>query len=636
MKTLIKSTTESLRKSFIGAIGGNKKYTETQEGSKTDGDKTIIKKTSNFELLSRLTIEYLLPQKKNLAIVVALMLVVAGTTSLHAWLVKPALDKVFVEKNLSALIYIPIFVVLVTIVKAFATYFQLLMMNIFSLEVANRMRAKIYAHFIKSDLINIHQKSSGEMVAIIMNEVAAVNNLISMLLSGFIKQFFTIFGLVAVMFSQSVEFSLIAFIGFPLAVYPIYKIGKKLRNLSFHNQEVAQKFASQMSDSLQYAKLVKSYHCEDLEISRMHRIIEEIAKMGKKILRISLISSPFVEALAGIGVALVIWYGGSKVISGETTPGAFFSFFVAMMMAYRPIKSVSGMNSSVQMGLAATDRFYQMLAVKPKIVDNVDAINISNVRGDIKITNLNFSYNAGQPVINNFNLDIKAGMKVALVGHSGGGKSTIMQLLLRLYQSESGSITIDNHKIEDITISSLRGSMAVVNQEVMLFDDNIIENIRYGNVNATEEQVIEAAKIAEADEFIQKLPQKYYSKVGQNGILLSGGQRQRIAIARAVIKNASILLLDEATSSLDPISERLIKEALENLSKNKTAIIIAHRLSTVMNADLIAVINNGTVAEQGTHKELMSRNGLYAQLYSKQFAIDSEVETDSQNKTVLT
>jgi subfamily B ATP-binding cassette protein MsbA len=583
-----------------------------------------INYNSTKYLVNRITREYVIPHWKILSISVVLMLVIAGTTSFHAWLIKPALDSVFVEKDYHALIYIPIIVLIVTFVKGFATYFQLLTMNYLSLRITSEMRIRLYRHFITSDISKLHSKSSGDMIASIIGEIGAVVSLISISLNGFVKQLFTIVALVVVMFNQSLELSLVAFIGFPLAFYPIYKLGRKLRNLSFKNQEMAGKFNSQMSDTLQYSKLVKAYHCEEFEVKRMSIIIDSIYKMGKKLSRISLISSPFVESLAGFGVAAVIWYGGHQVISGATTPGAFFSFFTAMMMAYRPLKAVSGMNSSVQMGLASASRLYALLDEKPKIFDKPNAIELKEVKGDVEFENVQFSYDENKITLDNLSFKVKAGQSVALVGHSGGGKSTIMSMILRFYDPNLGSIKLDGHNISDLTLKSLRSSMSVVNQEVMLFDDTILENIRYGKVDATEEQILKAAKMAEADEFIQELPEKYHSRVGQNGIRLSGGQRQRIAIARAILYDAPILLLDEATSSLDPISERLIKDALNSLMKNRTSIIIAHRLSTIIHCDKIIVIANGRVIEEGSHKELLEKNGAYSNLYLKQFEINQD------------
>ena len=583
-----------------------------------------INHANTLYLVKRITREYIFPHYKTFLISIVLMLVIAGTTALHAYLVKPALDAVFVEKRQGALIIIPLIVLLVTVIKGFATYFQLLTMNILTLRITCDMRIKMYAHFVKSDIAKLHNRSSGDMMAAIMNEISSIVGMISTAINGFVKQLFTLGALVCVMFYQNFELSLIAFIGFPLAAYPIYKLGKKLRNLSFSNQLMAGKFATQMSDTLQYSKLVKSYNCEDFEIRRMTLITDSIFKMGKKMSRISLIASPFVESLAGVGVAAVIWYGGQKVLSGETTTGAFFSFFAAMMMAYRPLKSVSGMNSGVQMGLAAATRFYQLLDEKQEIIDKPNAVELNNVKGEIKFENVSFNYVEDKKTLESIDIEIPAGKTVALVGHSGGGKSTIMSMILRFYDPQSGAIKIDGHDIRDVTLHSLRGSMSVVNQEVMLFDDTIIENIRYGKEAATEEEIVKAAQLAEADEFIKALPNGYHTKIGQNGIRLSGGQRQRIAIARAILYNAPILLLDEATSSLDPVSERLIKDALNTLMKNRTTLVIAHRLSTVIHAHKIFVVSHGKIIESGTHKELLERSGAYANLYSKQFEIEMD------------
>jgi len=575
-------------------------------------------------LVKRITREYIISHWKTFAISIGLMLLIAGTTSFHAWLIKPALDSVFVQKNTNALIYIPLLVLGVTVIKGFATYYQLLTMNLLTMRITSQMRIRLYSHFIKSDIDKLHSKSSGDMTSSIINEITSVVGLISTSMNGFVKQFFTLFALIIVMFNQSVELSLVAFIGFPLAAYPIYRIGKRLRNLSYKNQEIASKFNSQMSDTLQYSKLVKAYHCEDFEVRRMGMIIDSAFQMAKKISRISLISSPFVESLAGIGVAAVIWYGGHQVITGQTTPGAFFSFFAAMMMAYKPLKSVSSMNSGVQMGLAAATRLYTLLDEKPTIIDKPNAVNLENVKGDIEFSEVKFSYVEGKDALKSVSFKIPSGKTVALVGHSGGGKSTIMNLILRFYDPQGGEVKLDGYDIRNLTVKSLRSSMSVVNQEVMLFDDTVLENIRYGKEDATEEQIIRAAKLAEADEFISELPERYHSKVGQNGIRLSGGQRQRIAIARAILYDAPILLLDEATSALDPISEKLIKDALAKLMKNRTSLVIAHRLSTVIHCDKIIVISNGQIAEEGKHQELLDKNGLYANLYLKQFEISKD------------
>ena len=576
---------------------------------------------NNFYLTKRLFWDYVFPYKFKFAVSILLMFVVAGTTAAHAYLVKPALDEVFVKKNTAVLVLIPVIIMIITVIKAMASYFQMLLMNYINIYITADLRNELYSHYIYSDISDLNRSSSGDMIARIMMDIGRITGGISTAVNGFFKQLVTLIALIAVMFYQSLELALIAFIGFPLAIYPVYMIGKKLRHLSFGDQAMAQKFLSQMDDSLQYGKLVKSYNCEAFEANRMKKIIDGMVKLGKKISRLSLISSPFVEMLGGIGIAAVIWYGGFQVLNGTTTPGAFFSFFTAMMMAYKPLKSVSGMNSGIQLGLGATERYFKTLDKKPKIKDKPNVKIIKNVKGDIKFSNVHFNYIKDKTALNGINLNIDSGQVVALVGPSGGGKSTIMSMILRFYDPKSGKITLDNHDLTDLTIDSLRQSMSVVNQEVMMFDDTIIENIRYGKENATEEQIIKAAKLAEADEFIKDLPDKYHTQIGQNGIMLSGGQRQRIAIARAILYDSPILLLDEATSALDPISEHLIKNALNKLMKGKTTIVIAHRLSTVMHANKICVVMDGKIIEEGTHKELIKKKGEYANLYNKQFEL---------------
>ena len=577
--------------------------------------------SDNLYLLKRLFKNYISPYKLKFFISILLMFVVAGTTAYHAYLVRPALDEVFVKQNTSMLIVIPVIIMLVTMIKAGASYFQMLLMNYVTLYISADLRKKLYKHFIYADISDLNKTSSGDKISKIIIDLTRITEAINVAVSGLFKQLVTLIALIGVMFYQSIELSLITFVAFPVAFYPIYKIGKKLKKLSFKDQDMVQNFTSQMSDSLQYSKLVKSYNCEEFETSRMSNIIDNIVKLGKKIHRLSLLSSPFVEMLGGIAIAAVIWYGGFQVLNGETTPGAFFSFFTAMMMAYKPFKSVSGMNATIQMGLGAAERYFKTIDKHPKIIDKANALELTNPKGNIKFNNVKFNYVKNKAALDGINLDIENGKVIALVGPSGGGKSTIMSMILRFYDANSGSITIDNHDIRDLTIDSLRKSMSVVNQEVMLFDDTIMENIRYGKQDATEEQIIAAAKMAEADEFIQDLPQKYDTNIGENGIIISGGQRQRIAIARAILYNAPILLLDEATSALDPISENLVKNALTKLMAGKTTIVIAHRLSTIMHADKICVIMNGKIVESGTHQELLDKNGKYKKLYDKQFEL---------------
>ena len=387
------------------------------------------------------------------------------------------------------------------------------------------------------------------------------------------------------------------------------------------NQGVMERFTAQMDDTLKASKLVKAYNAEQYEVKRMEGIIGNLYALARKINRVSLIASPFTEAISAIGIAGVVWYGGTQVHAGNATPGDFFAFFTAMAMAYKPLKALAKVNTTLQLGLAGAKRVFMMMDNKPKIMNKPNAIKLENVKGDIKFQNIHFSYIKDRAALHNMNLQIDAGKKIALVGQSGGGKSTIMSMLLRFYDPEQGSITLDGHDLKDIDIHSLRDSTAYVGQEIQLFDDTITENIRYCKVEATDAEVIEAAKLANAHEFITESENGYETVIGQNGLRLSGGQRQRLSIARAILKNSPILLLDEATSALDPVSEKLIEQALVKLMKNRTTVIIAHRLSTVINADKICVITKGKLVEEGTHKQLIAKKGVYEDFYKKQFEL---------------
>ena len=581
--------------------------------------KNLQKYKSNFYLIKRLFKNYVIPYKFNIFISIILMLLVAISTAFNAYLVKPALDDIFIKKNVKLLIIIPCITIIISIVKAISDYLGTLLMTNTTINIEFDLKKELYNKYIYSDISNLNQSSSGKMISKITMETEAIANVVSIFIRGLFKELISLIALIGVMIYQSVELAIIALVVFPLGIYPIYSLGRKIKHLSFSNQDNLDQSVSQMSDSLQYGKLVKSYNCEAFEVKRMSLIIDKIAKLRKKINKLSLASSPIMEMIGTISIALIIWYGGSKVLEGHTTPGAFFSFFTAMLIAYKPFKSTLRMNSSIQFGLGALERYCKIIDTKPKIIDKIDAIDIKNPQGDIEFKNVYFSYIKNKTVLQNINFKLEPNKVLALVGPSGGGKTTIVNMILRLYDPDSGEVILDKNNIKDISLNSLRKSISVVNQEVMLFNDNIIENIRYGKEDATEEEIIKAAKMAEADEFIQKLPEKYYSQIGQNGIMLSGGQRQRIAIARAILYNSPILLLDEATSSLDPISENLIKKAFKKLTKDKTTIVIAHKLSTIMHADKICVVMEGKIVEEGTHNELIKKGEIYKNLYNKQF-----------------
>jgi subfamily B ATP-binding cassette protein MsbA len=568
--------------------------------------------------------EIILPEWPKITITIILMIIIALANSGQAYLIKPAVDSTLFQKTdvsspFHDLYWLPILIIVATVIKGVATYLQSVMSTNINTRMINVVRTRLYEKFIKADLITFNKKSSGEMLSNMVNDISTMMIAINLVLSGVFKNFLTVIFLVGVMFHMNPTLSLVSLVGVPFAILPIYYVYKKLTKYMPSNQKMLEGYMVQIEDTLRSVRVVKAYNAEDYEISRLRKTLNEMYALSRKIARTTNIPSPLNETLIGVGIASVLAYGGALVASGESTPGAFFGFFAAMMMAYRPMKSVGNINTQMHMALICGARVFAIIDEKPKLIDKPNALELKNVNGSIKFNNVSFEYNEGKNVLNNINLQLDAGKTYALVGSSGGGKSTIMNLILRFYDPTSGTISLDGHDLKDLQIKSIRESVSYVGQEVQLFDDTIRENIRYGKMDASEEEIIEAAKKAEAHEFITKAENGYNSRVGQNGLKLSGGQRQRISIARAILRNSPILLLDEATSALDPISEKLIQSALTKLMKGRTTLVIAHRLSTVIDADKIFVVADGKIIESGSHAELISQNGEYANLYLKQF-----------------
>ncbi len=581
-------------------------------------------KMTRLSMIKRMVVEIILPYWFKILFSIGLMLVIASTNSFQALLIQPAVDQTLFnvgDRSGNYLYQIPILILVVTMSKGIASYYQMVLGSSIVNQMTNDLRLKLYKKYIDSDMEFYNNSSSAVMMSSMYNDVQGMMSGINLLISGVFKNLFSVVFLFAVMLYQNTTLTLISLIGLPLAIYPIYAVYRRVDKYMNITQQQLGNFTVLMDDSLRGVKVVKSYNAEEYEIGRMKKTLNELFQNMWKISRISNIPGPLNETLIGVGVAAVLFYGGSSVIDGNTTPGSFFSFFTALMMAYKPMKAVGGLNMQLQMCLICARRVFTQLDKKPKIVDKPDAIELDAITGNIKFNEVNFSYTAdkARSALNGVNINIEAGKTYALVGHSGGGKSTIMNLLLRFYDADSGAITVDGYDIKDIKLKSLRGQISYVGQDVQLFDDTILENIKYSKRDATEEDVVEAAKLAEAHEFIEKSPAGYQTHMGQNGQRFSGGQRQRISIARAILRNTPILLLDEATSSLDPVSEKLIQKAITKLMQGRTTLVIAHRLSTVINADKIFVLNHGKVVESGNHQELLALNGEYAMLYSKQF-----------------
>lgn len=577
-------------------------------------------KDKTLYLLKRLVGEQLCRYTGTLLKAVGCMLLVAAATAANAWMIQPMLDEIFIRKEADMLTPIALAVIGLAMIKGFATYGQSVMMKSVGQRIVMDLQVRLYSHLLYADIAMFNATASGKLLSRFSNDIYMIRKNVTSVITGLAREFVTLIGLVCVMFYQSVELSLIAIVVMPLAFYPMRKLGKRMRKVSRKTQEDLAHYISHLDDSFQGIRIVKSHANEQGEIRRAGNIMDNIFGLLMKAIRIESASAPIMETLGGLAIASVIWYGGYQVIQGTTTPGAFSSFIAAVLMAYRPLKGLTGVNTSLQEGLAAVSRIYEVLDAQPKITDAPNAKPLQIDRGKIEFENVHFTYEEGKTTaLADLTFTVEAGQRVALVGTSGAGKSTIINMILRFYDPESGSIRVDGQDIREVTQASLRHAVAMVNQEATLFDDTIKANIAYGMPEATEEQIIEAAYAAAAHDFILELPQGYDTMIGQNGVRLSGGQRQRIAIARAMLKNAPILLLDEATSALDTISEQQIQQALDRLMQGRTTIVIAHRLSTIEHADCIFVVKEGRIAEAGTHTELLRKNGDYAKLYHRQF-----------------
>ena len=589
------------------------------------------KSEKSIKLIKRLIKEHVRPYFGKMFIAAICMAIVAATTATNAWLMQPVLDEVFLNKNTQLLLLVPIVVMTIAIVKGLASYGESIFMEYSGEKIISDIRYRLFSHLMNADLNFFHKNSSGKLISRFTYDVGLLRASVSTALTGIAKDSMTLIFLVALMFYQDWFLAIIAFFVFPAAVLPILYIGRRIRKISTSTQIEIGSFASLLSQIFQGARYVKAYTMQKYEKRRAKKIIDDLFNLIYKSVRIRSRTRPILETLGGIAIALVIFYGGSKVISGATTPGTFFSFITALLMAYQPLKRLANFNINIQDGLAAADRIFNLLDQKPEITDLPNAKEYIHKKGEIEFKKVKFSYGSKTShALNEINLKIPGGKTVALVGKTGAGKSTILNLIPRFYDTQSGEVIIDKKNIKNYKAHTLRKKMALVSQEVTLFDDTIRANIAYGNPNSTEKQLYEAAKKADAHEFITSFKDGYKSVVGEHGIQLSGGQRQKIAIARAILKNAPILLLDEATSSLDSGSEKDIQKSLKKLMKNKTTLVIAHRLSTILDADLIYVIDNGRVLEKGSHKTLMKNKSLYSKLYKLQFA----AQKSSINKIV--
>jgi subfamily B ATP-binding cassette protein MsbA len=577
-------------------------------------------------LMARLWREAIRGYLGKLLLAVLFMALMAGATALSAWLMKPVVNEIFIARDRQMLWLIGAAVLATFAIKGVSNYAQSTLMAHVGLKIVADMQNRLYQHMTSLELGYFHDNSTGSLLSRYTIDVGSMRVAVTHGITVFGKDVLSLVGLVGVMFIQDWELAFIAFFVFPISIIPIAKLGRRMRKVTINTQVEMGLFTTTLEQTFQGIRVVKAYGMEDYERNRIATLVNKIYTLAFKQLRTRALSSPIMETLGGVAVTTVIIYGGYRVIENATDPGGFFSFITALLLAYEPLKRLANVNATLQEGMAGAQRTFEALDYPNRITERENATELNVTLGEIKFDHVSFTYPKAEGVhgdldvaLDDVSITVPAGKMVALVGSSGAGKSTVMNLAPRFYDITAGALLIDGQDVRDVTFKSLRGAIALVSQDVMLFDDTVRNNIAYGREAASFDDIKDAARNAAAHDFIEALPDGYDTMVGEHGVRLSGGQRQRLAIARAMLKNAPILLLDEATSALDTESERYVQAALSTLMKDRTTLVIAHRLSTVVDADLIYVLDRGRVAEQGTHSELLAKGGIYANLYQLQF-----------------
>ena len=573
---------------------------------------------STRKVIARLYQNYIRRHRGDILVALVFMSIVAATTALFAAGIAPILDKVFLAKDKAILRVIALGVFTIFILRGLASYGQNVIMNRIGQRIISDLQFEMFNKLIYADLSFFHSNPTGSLMTRFTNDVSLLRLSVSTAITSVGKDMLTILFMIGVLFYQDWFLASLVFVAFPTVVMPVIKLSRRLKKIALSSQEQTSTLSGLLEQAFQGIRYVKAYTMEPYEIQKAQTVIEHLYKTILKAVRARALASPIMEIFGGVTIILVIIYGGTQVIDGNRTAGTFISFIVALFLTYDPMRRLSQLNAELQEGFAAAIRIFEILDHQDYILEEENAKHLAVSNGHIHFKNASFTYADNTPALYGINLTIEGGKTTAVVGPSGAGKSTILNLIPRFFDVTKGSITIDNQRVDRVTVKSLRENIGLVSQEIALFDDTIRTNIAYGKPNATDDEIIQAAKNAAAHDFIMKLPQKYNTRVGEFGVKLSGGQRQRISIARAILKNAPILLLDEATSALDSKSESIVHKALENLMKGKTTLIVAHRLSTIMNADVIYVMNQGQIVEEGSHKELLKKKGFYAELYALQ------------------
>jgi subfamily B ATP-binding cassette protein MsbA len=576
---------------------------------------------SSRVLIGRLVRGYLKPHTGRLAVAVVCMMAVALCTALFAHLIEPLFDDVFAARNARMLVLIPAFIIGIYLVKGVAEYTQNFLMEFIGQRVVADLQRDLYRHVVYQDLAFFHRHTTPSLTARFLFDLHRLRQAFSQAITGSMRDVTMIIGLTINLVDKDWVLALLALTVFPLVVYPVTRLGRRTRRYAAGTQERTGSLNLLLQETFAYNRQVKAYTMEEREIQRSEQSINDVFGLMMKAAKVRAVSSPMMELLGGVSCAGVILYGGSQVIAGNLTQGAFMSFLTSVLLMYRPIKGLTNLNNTVQEGLAAAQRTFELLDEPRTVNDAPGALALDRVRGDVRFDNVTFRYADGSLALQGLTLDIPAGKTVAVVGPSGAGKSTLINLIPRFYDPEGGQVCVDGHDVKTLRLDSLRSQIALVSQEVALFHDTVANNIAYGRPGASRDDIIAAARDAAAHDFILQLPNGYDTLVGEQGVNLSGGQRQRLSIARALLKNAPILLLDEATSNLDTQSERQVQDALNRLMKGRTTLVVAHRLSTIVGADRIHVLNEGRIAESGTHDSLLKARGMYARLYQLQDAV---------------